>query len=175
VAAVCKPLCNPDLTAEGFPKPAVYLVPDNGSWTGWGVNFGTLDVQTDPAETGTVLHHAAPSEGDTSYILVPSPLLADLSGKTAIRFDLKSAGGTYYESDYGFLGDVILKSGATVATASITHTQDGLWHRYVIPLDAMHWSVDPKSLLVCSDGLAIRAEYGVGADEVWLGNFALVP
>lgn len=160
----------------GFVTQTAYVVAVSGEWFGWGVNYGVLTVEQDLG--ATVLYHAPPSEGATSYFLAPTVVLGDLSKKRAVVFELKSRGGDYYDAGYAYLGDVVLMGAGLTAFSEISHTHDGAWHDYSVPLDPELncWSVEPAALQkILSDvtGLAIRAEYGVGEDETWLAHFEI--
>jgi hypothetical protein len=114
---------------------------------------------------------------------VPANLLGDLSQTAGVRFKLRTtaSGGSYYDSNYKYYGDVVLQggTGATTSYATVSHMPNGDWHEYLVQFapDGACWSVGVDtlaSILSNVTGLAIRAEFTTGTDETWLADFALV-
>jgi hypothetical protein len=167
---------------SGFPGTAVATL-TTGTWSGWGVSHGTLHEETDPTQPNPVLHTTPPGDAQTSYFVVPANLLGDLSQAAGVRFKLRTTatGGSYYDSNYKYYGDVVLRGGGgtTTSYATVSHMPNGDWHEYFVEftLNNACWSVGADTLAsVLSNvtGLAIRAEFTTGTDETWLADFGFV-
>jgi len=135
-------------------------------------------VQVDPSPG--FLCADATGEGGTSYYVAPSKFLGDLNVYSSLNFRLVADGGDYYDSGFGFIGDISISNG--VSTASYTFSEEerpmSVWRNYVIPLiDNGSWIVDDGSalptVLQSVVDLRIRAEFGVGPDNSGLDDVFL--
>lgn len=158
----------------GFPSAPTFVVEAEGPWLGWSVNYGTLQVQVEAEQE--VLYLNAPGDSRTSYLMAPPELLGDLTSKSNIVFDFRTTGsGGYYDSGYGYLGDLVIQGEAGNAYAQVEFVFDEAWHTYVVPLSTC-WSVDQPTLAAILEnvtGLGIRAEFTTGSDAAWLGSFTI--
>jgi hypothetical protein len=158
----------------GFPTAPTFVVEAEGPWLGWSVNYGTLQVQVEAERE--VLYLNAPGDSRTSYLMAPSELLGDLTSKSNIVFEFRTTGsGGYYDSGYGYLGDLVIQGEAGNAYAQVEFVFDEAWHTYVVPLSTC-WSVDQPTLAAILEnvtGLGIRAEFTTGSDAAWLGSFTI--
>ena len=169
--------------------PSVISNFNGGTTDGWTVtnvdaatvstdgNCGLVEVEPDP---GFLCADANDSDGGTSYFIAPSQFRGDLNVYSSLSFDLVANGGSFFNSGFGFDGDVVISNG--VSTASYIFPENGAptseWTTYQISLtDTESWVVDDgaalPTVLQSVSELRIRAEYGVGEDSAGLDDVAL--
>lgn len=147
-------------------------------WEDWDVSHGELELVEDEFTGEPYLFHNSPGDNRTSYFIAPLDYLGDMTTVETMSFDLNSVGGRYYDSGFDFQGDVVLEGAGLHAEITIDHPHDGEWYFYEIPISggAASWGMSElewRLLLSDVDNLRIRAEYGVGSDDVLLADFAL--
>jgi len=183
---------NPELTDESIGAMESPIVTqssfDDGIADGWTITSVesanvSIDgvcglVQVEPS-SGFLCADAS-EEGGTSYFVAPEKFLGDLNVYSSLNFRLVADGGNYYDSGFGFVGDISISNG--VSTASYTFSDEErpmmMWRNYEIPLiDNGDWIVDDGSalptVLQSVIDLRIRAEYGVGMDSSGLDDVFL--
>jgi len=135
-------------------------------------------VQVDP-NSGFLCSDAA-SDGGTSYFVAPEKFTGDFNVFSTLNFRLVTNGGSYFNSGFGFDGDISIFNGVSRAFLVFTEDQQptDVWRTYQIPLnDESAWEVDDgsalSSVLQNVTELRIRAEYGVGADNGGLDDVSL--
>ena len=134
--------------------------------TDWAVNFGDINIVESHIET------SPPSDGSTSMYIAPSRFLGDWSSFSALYFDKRSSGGSYYIPSEK---DVVLKNGNLVARYVIAEHHDDTWHSYTVPLFDEGWTLEGGAdslldVLINVTEFHIRAEYGDGVDRSALAN-----
>lgn len=176
---------NEELTPSEQAPPTRLTNFDDGNADGWAItsadvpfistdgNCGSIQVESEPG----FICADANEDGGTSYFVAPAEFLGDINVFSNLNFDLIANGGTYFNSGFGFDGDVVITNG--VSTASITFTEeqepDNTFRTYIIPLNENgNWVVDDGSPLSTVfqniTELRIRAEYGTGPDNSGLDN-----
>lgn len=128
-------------------------------------------------EAGGSLIRAWPNSDTTSSFYVSAPGIAgDLRDVDAIRYSVRSGGGTYYRSE---LGDVVIRGPAGAIRHDVTHRHDSQWEILEVALDSDGWRRDPgtpsiDAVLANVSHVLIRAEYGDGEDWSELREVHLV-
>jgi len=173
--------------SSGLPIPVVSNFEEgvNDGWTLTDSNTplvstdgscGLVQVDTNPG----FLCADANEEGGTSYFVAPEKFNGDLNVYSTLKFRIVANGGTYFDSGFGFDGDIVLSNG--VSQASYTFTEDqrptDVFRNYEISLtDSELWQISDGSplstVLQSTTALRIRAEYGAGADNSGLDDVSL--
>ncbi len=186
---------SPTATPEPAPvDPVPVDVPmvisdfNNGSADGWSVTLAASESVSTDGVCGLVAVEADPGylcarpagDGDTSYFLSPAKFNGDLNVYSTLSFDLVTAGGSYYDTGFGFSGDISISNG--VSTATLTFAPDARpsseWTSFQFSLgDEAIWSVDDgqplATVLQSVTELRIRAEFATGTDDAGLDNVVL--
>jgi hypothetical protein len=94
--------------------------------------------------------------------------------------EMESSGGSYYDSDFGYRGDIYIESGSATAQYDFGHRPASSWEPFSVPLGSdAGWTFGGGAtalapLLRNVTRFEIRGEYGFGGDDSRLDDVRLV-